>query len=112
MEVKGRVIKILGITTGKGASAWRKQEFVIETEGKYPKNVAMSVWGDKIEQFNIKEGSRIVAEVDLESREYNNRWYTDVKAFKITGSVGANEYADVATPNMGGITDDDNQLPF
>lgn len=108
MEVKGRVIKVLGITTGSGKSNWRKQEIVIEQEGKFPKPVAVSIWGDKIEQFNLKEGQRIVAEIDLESREYNNRWYTEAKVFKITGGMNVPEMADA------GINQDtdDGSLPF
>jgi hypothetical protein len=39
-------------------------------------------WGDKIDQFNIQQGENLTVSVDLESREYNGRWYTDVKAWK------------------------------
>lgn len=94
MEVKGRVIKVLGITAGKGAATWRKQDVVIEQEGKFPKNLQISVWGDKIEQFNLKEGQRIAAEIDLESREYNGKWYTDVKVSKITSGMNMPELVD------------------
>ncbi len=107
MEVKGRVIKVLGITTGKGASAWRKQDVIIEQEGKFPKNLQISVWGDKIEQYNLKEGQRIAAEIELESREYNGKWYTDVKVFKITSGMNVPELVDA------GINQDtDSSLPF
>ena len=40
-------------------------------------------WGEKIDQFNIKQGETVEVPVDLESREYNARWYTDVKAGKV-----------------------------
>ncbi len=40
-------------------------------------------WGDKIDQFNIQQGENLAVSVDLESREYNGRWYTDVKAWKV-----------------------------
>ncbi len=50
------------------------------------------VWGDKIDQFDIKQGENLVVSVDLESREYNGRWYTDVKAWKVSRSdEGASE---------------------
>jgi hypothetical protein len=42
------------------------------------------VWGDKIDQFVIKQEENLIVSVDLESREYNGRWYTDVKAWKVT----------------------------
>ena len=41
-------------------------------------------WGDKIDQFNMKQGETIAVSIDLESREYNGRWYTDVKAWKVS----------------------------
>ena len=41
-------------------------------------------WGDKIDQYNIKQGETVEVSVDLESREYNGRWYTDVKAWKVS----------------------------
>ena len=41
------------------------------------------VWGDKIDQFNVTEGETVTVHFDLESREYNGRWYTDVKAWRI-----------------------------
>ena len=52
----------------------------------------------KIDQFNIKQGETVQVLVDLESREYNGRWYTDVKAWKVSkdGDSGyrENTYAD------------------
>ena len=41
------------------------------------------VWGDKIDQFQIRQDQQLTVHFDLESREYNGRWYTDVKAWKV-----------------------------
>ncbi|WMJ75210.1 DUF3127 domain-containing protein [Cytophagaceae bacterium ABcell3] len=84
MEVKGTVIKLLPLQKGQGRNGeWKKQEFVIETASQYPKKVCMNLWGDKIDQFNVQEGEQITASIEIESREYNGRWYTDVRAWKI-----------------------------
>ncbi|MCX6234472.1 MAG: DUF3127 domain-containing protein [Bacteroidetes bacterium] len=84
MELTGRVIKMLPLQTGQGKSGeWKKQEFILETNAQFPKKVCISVWGDKIEQFNLAEGSAVTVSIDLESREYNGRWYTDVRAWKV-----------------------------
>ena len=48
-----------------------------------PKKICFMAWGDKIDQYNIKQGETVEVSVDLESREYNGRWYTDVKAWKV-----------------------------
>lgn len=84
MEVKGKVIQLLTPQTGQGKKGvWRKQEFIIETQSQYPKKVCLSMWGDKIDQFKIATGDIVVASVELESREYNSRWYTEARAWKI-----------------------------
>ncbi|MDC3324348.1 DUF3127 domain-containing protein [Planktomarina temperata] len=84
MEISGKIIGLLTQQTGKSANGeWRKQEYILETEAQYPKKICFMVWGDKIDQFGIKIGERLTVSIDLESREYNSRWYTDVKAWKV-----------------------------
>ena len=83
MEISGKIIELLPEKSGESANGgWRKQEFILETEAQYPKKICFMVWGDKIDDFNIQQGENVEISVDLESREYNGRWYTDVKAWK------------------------------
>ena len=91
MEITGKIIELLTEKSGQSANGqWRKQEYVLQTEAEYPKKVCFMVWGDKIDQVNIKQGESLTVAVDLESREYNGRWYTDVKAWKVSrDGVGA-----------------------
>ena len=84
MELSGKIVQILEKQTGAGKNGtWEKQEFILETQGQYPKKVCFNIWGAKIAQFNIQNGEFINIGVDLESREYNGRWYTDVRAWKV-----------------------------
>jgi len=84
MQIKGKLIKVLPLQSGEGkVGTWKKQEFVIETEGNYPKKICLSLWGDKINMLQGKENQIVMVDFDLESREYNGRWYTEVKAWKI-----------------------------
>ena len=84
MELSGKIIQLLPEKSGESARGpWRKQEYILETEGQYPKQVCFMAWSDKIDEFAIKEGENLVVSIDLESREYNSRWYTDVKAWKV-----------------------------
>jgi hypothetical protein len=85
MELSGKVIQLLPEVGGnsKSGNAWRKQEYILETGGQYPKKVCVSLWGDKIDQFSIKLGENVSMGIDVESREYNGRWYTEVKAYKV-----------------------------
>ncbi|MFC0182591.1 protein of unknown function [Pseudarcicella hirudinis] len=85
LEVIGKLIKVLPEVTGQGRNgAWVKQEFVLETQEQYPKKVCMAAWGDKtneLRQFAL--GDTLKASISIESREYNERWYTEVRAFRI-----------------------------
>ncbi len=84
LKIAGRVIDILEEQSGTGRNGpWRKQDFIIETEGEYPAQVCVTQWGDNIEKFAVQEGETLTAHIDLRSREYNGRWYTDVKAWRI-----------------------------
>ena len=84
IQITGEVIEVLEEQSGTGKNGpWRKQEFILETEGQYPKKICVTQWGDRIDEFDVQEGERITAHVDLQSREYEGRWYTDVKAWKV-----------------------------
>lgn len=100
MEIQGKVVKILPLQTGDNArGGWKKQDFVLETPGQYPKQVCISLWGDKIDQTPLTEGEEITASINVESREYNERWYTDVKAWKIQkGMVASNASSSSSAP--------------
>ncbi len=86
MEITGKLIQKLELQSGIGktGNSWQKQEFVIETIEQYPRKVCMNLWGDKIDTLATLElGDTIIVSFNLESREFNGRWYTDVRAWKI-----------------------------
>lgn len=89
MDVKGKVVQLLALQTGMGKMGqWKKQEFIVETEGQYPKKICLSAWGDKVDQFRLTVGDKVSVSVDLESREYNGRWYTEARAWKLEKTSG------------------------
>lgn len=89
MEIEGKIVHLLPEQTGEGRNGtWRKKEYVIETQDQYPKKVCFNLWGDKIDENPVKEGDDVKVFFDVESREYNGRWYTDVKGWKIEKSSG------------------------
>jgi Domain of unknown function (DUF3127) len=86
MEIKGKITQLLPLQTGEGKNGpWRKQEFILETEAQYPKKVCIAAWGDKFNNDLIQIGKTVNVSFDVESREYNTRWYTDIRAWKIEG---------------------------
>ncbi|MCM1530982.1 MAG: DUF3127 domain-containing protein [Bacteroides sp.] len=87
MDFTAKLIQINEPVTGEGKNGtWKRQEFIFETESQYPRKICVSVWGDRaIQDPNImKIGNVLNVAFDLESREYNGRWYTDVRPWRIT----------------------------
>ncbi len=113
MDIKGRVIQLLALQTGEGKNGtWKKQDFVIETDGQYPKKICISAWGDKINESALQVGNEVNVSFDVESREYNGRWYTDVKAWKIDAlGAGGYESAPVASGTGSTSTRPTTELP-
>ena len=84
MDITGKIIKILPLQSGAGKNGtWKKQEFILETSAQIPRKICFSLWGDKIDQFKLAEGEDTEVSFDLESREFNSRWYTEAKVWKI-----------------------------
>lgn len=105
MEIKGTIVKLLPLQTGQGKNGeWKKQEYILETEGQIARKVCFNLWGDKITQYNLQENETVTVSFDVESREFNGRWYTDVKAWKIdrpaktTSKSNESNYAPSAEP--------------
>lgn len=91
MEIKGKIIAKLPLAQGtsKAGNAWKKQEYVLETEETYPKKVKFDFFGDRVDQYPLNIGESVTVSFDLESREFNGRWYTDVRAWKAEAGTAA-----------------------
>ena len=128
MELEGRIVRKLNVQTGTSArGAWAKQEFVFEyQEGNYPTQVCMNVWGeDKVRDLDkYQVGDKVKVSFNLSSREFNGRWYTDVRAWRIEPAGQASQYAGAVAGGAGfteapmpSVQDipapmDDDDLPF
>ena len=115
IAITGTVKQVLEEQSGESQRGpWRKQEFILETEGQYPKEICIVQWGEKIDEFDIQEGERLTAHVDIQSREYNGRWYTDVKAWRIERDDDAlnQERPGMEYPEPQVPPEPDDDLPF
>lgn len=124
MEITGKIIAVLPERGGisKTGNEWKTQEYVIETHEQYPKKVCFNVFGaDKIAQFNIQVGDEMTVSFDINAREYNGRWYNDIRAWKVErGTVAAATPMDipvidapkVEVPDFGKAANDPDDLPF
>ena len=122
MEISGKIIAVLPIASGEGRNGmWRSQDYVLETADQYPKRVCFNLFGDKIDQFPIAIDDQVNVSFDIESKEYNGRWFTNIRAWKVdknsssagTGSsvtqqAVVNAQTFDATPQTGNGSD----LPF
>ena len=86
MEVQGTLKQILPLESGesKSGKAWQKQTIVVETQETYPKLIAVEVSEkalSRLQDYSI--GQTITCSINIESREYNGRWFTSVKCWKI-----------------------------
>ena len=91
MEIRGKIISVQAVQTGEGKNGmWKKQDYVIEYEqnSQYPRKMMFNLWGDKIDQYNIQEGQSLSVSFDIDCREYNGRWYNDIRAWKVETDNG------------------------
>lgn len=85
MEIKGTIIAALPETSGisKAGNQWKKKEYVLEnTDGQFPRKVAFTCFGDNADKINLQVGQDVTIYFDIESREFNGRWYTDIRCWR------------------------------
>lgn len=85
MEAIGKLIAILPEQSGQTErGSWVRGGFVIETEEQYPKKIAFTLFGDRIGLIKpFAMGSNLRVQFSAESREYEGRWYTDLRCFRV-----------------------------
>ncbi len=85
MEFEGTVYKIMPVTKGTSARGeWQRQDVVFEmNEGSFTRKICVTFFNKPDEVARLKEGAAYQVSVNIESREYNGRWYTDIRAWRI-----------------------------
>jgi len=91
MEVSGKIIQVLpeqgGVSKTSGKE-WKLQAYVLETQEQFPKKVHFEVFGeDRIKANPCQLDDVVTVSFDIESREFNGRWYTSIRAWKIQQGV-------------------------
>lgn len=88
MDISGTLYKKMPVQTGVGktGNSWSKMDFVIDFQdemGNY-KKLCLNAWGERVALLErINPGERLNIQFDVASREYNERWYTDLTARRI-----------------------------
>lgn len=126
MEITGKIIVALPEMSGtsKAGNPWKKREYVLETQETYPKKVHFDFFGERADQYPLAVGDTIRLSFDIESREYNGRWFTSIRGWK-ADKVDANAasapdgipapppaVSEMAPPPAAIGGDDNDDLPF
>lgn len=104
MEFEGVVYKVLPAVKGTSQRGeWVKQEVVFDLPGEFSRKLCVGFWGDKAQDAaNLREGDKVSVSINLESREYNGRWFTEARAWKMS-RVQATPPPVADMPPVGGI---------
>lgn len=99
MEVTGKIIVKLPMQSGvsKAGNNWSKQEYVLETQEAYPKKICFTFFGDRANQYPLEENEIVKVSFDIDSHEYNGRWFTSINAWKAE-KVDASQMQQAAVP--------------
>ena len=87
MTIEGKIIQVLPLQVGVSKTSgkeWALQAYVLETKEQYPKKVHFEVFGeDRIKANPCGVDDIVSVDFDIESREFNGRWYTSIRAWRI-----------------------------
>ena len=101
MEVVGKIIQVLPMQEGVGRNGnpWKLQGYVLETLDQYPRKVHFEVFGeDRIRMNPCAIDQLVTVSFDIESREFNGRWYTSIRAYRIVQGDVTQPAAPAAAP--------------
>ena len=102
MDIVGKIIQVLPEQSGtsKTGNPWKVQSYVLETQEQYPRKVCFEIFGeDRIKNNPCKIDDVVTVSFDIESREFNGRWYTSIRAWRVQqGDMTSAQPAAQATP--------------
>lgn len=84
MEFEGIVYKILPAQQGTSARGeWQRQEVIFDLPSEFSRKVCVTFFNKPSDVAKLREGAAYTVSINVESREYNGRWFTDVRAWRI-----------------------------
>lgn len=121
LKLTGKIVKILPpktVVSSKGT--WISQDYLLDVQDKFSREVLFNVFGqEKIDKFAISLGEIVEVSFNIETKEFNNKYYTSVSAWfvkKISGGSNNNnnQQTSMGTSHVEGVDNavDVNSLPF
>lgn len=90
MEFEGHVMKLLPVRSGQKSdgTAWKSQEFVFEffenPDNWWSEKVLLSLMNERIDEYQLKEGDEVRVNFGHSVREYQGRYYNEMRLRKLT----------------------------
>ena len=91
MNITGKVTQVLNLEQGVGKASgkeWRKQTFVLSvfySDNERESLVPLTLWGDKCGSVP-QVGQQVTVDFNINGREYNGKWYVELKAWRVTAA--------------------------
>ncbi len=83
LKIRATITEKFDAVTGTNSNGdWKKTEFLCVTDGDYPKTISFVVWKEKVADF-IRKGNVYDVYINIESKEHNGNYYTNVTAYKV-----------------------------
>jgi len=93
LEIEGRIVRKLAVQSGQSArGAWARQDFILEyQDGNFPAQACFTAWGeDKVRDLDrFQVGDSVKVAFNIRSREYNDRWYNDLRTWRLSPAGAA-----------------------
>ena len=118
MQITGKLLSKLPPVNGTSQKGeWKKQDCVFETTEQFPKKVCISFWENQVEKIQaVPDGSTLECHINIESREYNGKYYTEVRCWKFESKsqpeTQSHKSANFVEPDLTPSNDSVDDLPF
>lgn len=86
VEIEGTITNVMEPregTSSRSGNIWRRQDYVIQTPGQYPRKCLFTVADSNIDTFNLQQGQQVRVTLSIDAHEYNNRWFNDFRAIAV-----------------------------
>lgn len=114
IEIEGTITHVLEARQGtsqRTGNLWRRQDYVIETQGQYPRKCVFTVADANIDTFNLQVGQQVRVTLSVDAHEYNNRWFNDFRAIAVVPAGAPQTSTMPGMPPIGASAPDMPQTP-
>ena len=118
MEFVGRIFKLLPLMTGvseKTGNTWYRQELVFEyfehPTDRFSDKAVVTLFGNHVQELGLKEGDQVRIGFGHHAREYNEKYYNELRVYKIE-KIAPDNGANGTNGNGDGEEKESDDLPF